>query len=449
MKNKAASAPQLKKLSLPKMRVIDPMKGVSRANYRYWRIRILAGIVMGYALFYLVRANFSIAMPCLQKMGYTKTQLGDILFFWSSLYGVGKFVNGYFSDRSNARYFMTIGLVGAAIFSLLVAWNVGYWSLLIVLLCNSWFQSMGWPPAARMLTHWFSPTELGTKWALGAASHQIGGAVIMIGGGYLVAHYGWESVFIIPSILCLGGAILLFTLIRDNPSEEGLPAVEHYKGDHFHDDGDTKPLSHQELWRRVLSNRLLWIVCFGNLFVYIVRMGVLHWAPMFLSEYKGVQLQMAGWQAGFYEIAGLFGGVSAGWVSDKLFKGRRGPVATFYMIALFVAIIVFWKTPAGYRFLDTITLFLVGFLVYGPQVLVGVASADFASKKAVGTANGLAGAFASFGSALSGACVGRLTEAYGWNGGFTFFAVAALCGAFCFSLTWHQRAVHLRSDKVA
>lgn len=427
--------------------VFDPMNGVSRPEYRYWRIRILLGVVVGYAMFYLVRSNFSIAMPALQAQGYSKVQLGDILFMWSMLYGLGKFINGYFSDRSNARYFMSIGLLGASISSLFVAFSTGYTSLVALLMFNSWFQSMGWPPAARMLTQWFAPTELGTKWALGAGSHQLGGAVIMIAGAYLVCNYGWQSVFWVPGLFCAVGAFVLFFLIRDNPSKVGLPAVEHYKGEEVTLLDDTKPLSSKELWVNVLSNRLLWIICLANMFVYIVRMGVLQWAPMFLSEFKGVRLEMAGWQAGFYEIAGLFGGFSAGWLSDKLFSGRRGPVATFYMLALFLAIVVFWKTPAGFRFLDTVTLFCVGFLVYGPQVLVGVASADFASKKAVGTANGLAGAFASLGSALSGACVGRITEAFGWDGGFIFFAIAALAGAACFALTWSHRAVHLRTVK--
>ena len=83
-------------------------------------------------------------------------------------------------------------------------------------------------------------------------------------------------------------------------------------------------------------------------------------------------------------------------------------------------------------------IILVGFFVYGPQVLIGVASADFASKKAIGTANGLAGTMGYVGSGLSGLCVGALIDNYGWAGAFTFFIGAALLGAFFFILTWRR-----------
>jgi OPA family glycerol-3-phosphate transporter-like MFS transporter len=69
-------------------------------------------------------------------------------------------------------------------------------------------------------------------------------------------------------------------------------------------------------------------------------------------------------------------------------------------------------------------------------VLIGVASADFASKKAIGTANGLAGTMGYVGSGLSGICVGALIDNWGWSAAFLFFIGSALLGAIFFLLTW-------------
>jgi sugar phosphate permease len=90
--------------------------------------------------------------------------------------------------------------------------------------------------------------------------------------------------------------------------------------------------------------------------------------------------------------------------------------------------------------LNAVAMCAVGFLVYGPQVLVGVAAADFASKKAVGMAVGLTGTFGYLGSAISGVCIGWAADHYGWDGGFVFFLVAAVLGCFFFSLTWNASA---------
>ena len=68
--------------------------------------------------------------------------------------------------------------------------------LSILWVINNWFQSMGWPPVARMLTHWFCAKELGTKWAYGATSHQVGGAITLVFTGYLVADFGWRAAFL-------------------------------------------------------------------------------------------------------------------------------------------------------------------------------------------------------------------------------------------------------------
>jgi OPA family glycerol-3-phosphate transporter-like MFS transporter len=411
-----------------------------RKIYNNWRLRVLISIIFGYGTYYLCRQNFSMIMPAfMEEFGYTKTQLGWVLTIASVVYGIGKFVNGYISDKSNARYFMVIGLLCSAIISFIMGFSESLLFLGSFLIINHWFQSMGWPPAARMITHWFAPNELGTKWALGAASHQIGGAITLIFSGYLVATLGWRYAFFIPSITAVLISIILFNRLRESPKEVGLPPVESYKkGTEINEDTSDDHLSNLELLSRVFANRNMWYICFANMCVYIVRIGIIFWAPLFLKEFKGIPLSEAGWQVAAYEITGLAGGFAAGWMSDKIMHGQRGPVGAFFMLCLALALVVFWYIPENYVFFSTISLTLVGFFVYGPQVLVGVASADFASKKAIGTANGLAGTMGYAGSGLSGICVGALIDQWGWASAFIFFITSAIIGAIFFLLTWKQ-----------
>ncbi len=433
--------------------VVDNFDNPAQANtsninaYKYWQIRILYSMAFGYAAFYLVRQNFAMAIPAISAdLGYTKTQLGLVITIWSIIYGVGKFLNGYFSDRSNARYFMSLGLLGSALTSLVMGWGSGMIFFGSVWAFNAWFQSMGWPPVSRLLTHWFGPRELGTKWGITNLSHQIGGAIIAVLAGYLIQNYGWRSAFFIPSLIAIAAAVLLFNRLRDTPQSLGLPSIEEHLNlvkTEKHIEEENLPT--KELLRRIFCNKLLWYVCLGNMFLYIVRMGVFNWAPTFLKELKGASLASSGWQVAAFEVAGMVGGVAAGWISDKLFAGRRGPVSFLYMVAMIFCLIYFWFVPAGYDGLNALAMTAVGFLVYGPQVLVGVAAADFASKKAVGMAVGLTGTFGYIGSALSGVCVGWIADQYGWDGGFIFFIISAMLGAGCFMLTWRHRAKVLES----
>lgn len=415
------------------------MTVAERKIYNKWRLRVLVSIIFGYGTYYLCRQNFSMIMPAfMEEFGYSKTQLGWILTIASIVYGVGKFINGYFSDKSDARYFMVIGLVGSSIATFILGFADSLYFLAVFLILNHWFQSMGWPPAARMLTHWFAPHELGTKWALGAASHQIGGAITLIFSGYLVANFGWRYAFFIPAIIAFIIAFILFNRLRDSPKQLGLPLVEAYKGDEtFEEDTSEDHLSTMQIFGKVFANRNMWYICFANMCVYIVRIGIIFWAPLFLKEFKNISLTHAGWQVAAYEVIGLLGGFAAGWISDKIMGGQRGPVGAFFMLCLAIALTIFWYIPEGYVYFSATALIMVGFFVYGPQVLVGVASADFASKKAVGTANGFAGTMGYVGSGLSGICVGTLIDNWGWGAAFGFFIAAALVGAMFFMLTWH------------
>ncbi|MCP4923015.1 MAG: MFS transporter [bacterium] len=411
-----------------------------RKNYRRWRIRILLSVIVGYAMFYMVRQNFTMAMPfMLEEQGYKLTDLGWVVAAFSFIYGIGKLVNGYLSDRSNARYFMPIGLAVSALLSIAMGFGPGLFLIGAFYAANGWFQSMGWPPVARMITHWFSSRELGTKWALGATSHQIGGAIIAVFAGYLITNFGWEYAFFVPGVIALFGAVFLLNRLRDRPQEVGLPPVETYKGEEPFDGEDAR-ITFQELMGRILRNRLLWYVSFANCFLYVVRAGIFNWAPMFLRHSKGSDAMAAGWQIGAYEIAGLAGGLAAGWLSDKVFKGRRGPVGTYFMLGLSLPMLYLWLAPVESQVLDTVALAVAGFLVYGPQVLVGVASADFASKRAVGVANGFAGTFAYVGVGISSIGITQIAETWGWDAGFLFFMGCSLVGAFFFALTWNHSA---------
>lgn len=421
----------------PDFKAEFPINAKDKRYYNSWRLRILVFIIIGYGAYYLCRQNFAMIIPALtEEFNYSKTQIGIILSLASIVYGVGKFINGYISDRSNARYFMPTGLFISAIITFALGCVNSIYMIGFLWVLNNWFQSMGWPPAARILTHWFAPSELGKKWALGAASHQIGGAITLIMSGYIVANYGWRYAFMVPAWLAIIISVVLFNRLRESPKILGLPPVEAYKGAA---DGDyieeQDNISSEEIFRKVFCNKNMWLISLANACVYIVRSGVIFWAPLFLSELRGISIEKAGWQVAIYEASGLFGGLSAGYISDLFYQKRRGIVGASFMLILSILIAISWQLPQEHNVAGIVLLFLMGFFVYGPQVLIGVASADFVSKKAIGTANGLAGTMGYVGAAISGAGVGCLIDDYGWSSVFIFFIISSLVGGVLFLMT--------------
>lgn len=415
-------------------------------EYRRWQRRVLVSSIIGYASFYFVRKNLSIAMPALEKgLGIQKTQLGLFLTLHGLLYGVSKFANGFLGDRANARVMMVTGLAVSAVLNLLFGLNSTVIALGIIWTANGWFQGMGFPPCARLLTNWFSPKQLATKMSIWNMSHPVGGGLILIGCGYLVG-IDWRLCFLIPAAVALVAAVFLWFTLPDTPPSVGLPELES-NGDQALEiagPGEQPPAAKQLsnsdfrsfVFKQVFCNKYIWIVSLANFFVYIIRYAVLDWGPTLLTESKHIKIQHAGWMVGGFEFCGLLGAVIGGWLTDRYFGGRAVRVCLCYMILTGVAVFLFWRIPGQSELATAALLGAAGFFIYGPQCLLAVAAANLATRKAAATAIGLTSIFGYASTVLSGWGLGAVVQHYGWNVAFQGLLIVAALGSFLFAIAW-------------
>jgi OPA family glycerol-3-phosphate transporter-like MFS transporter len=293
------------------------------------------------------------------------------------------------------------------------------------------------------MVHWFSIKERGFKMSIWNTAHNIGGGLVgplSIAG--LAIFGSWQSKFYFPGFIALAVALVAYILIRDTPQSCGLPPIEKYKNDYNAGYSETheKEFTAREIFfKYVFSNKLLWYIAVANAFVYLVRYGVLDWAPTYLEEAKGFTVKESGWAYFAYEYAGIPGTLLCGWLSDKIFKGRRAPATIIYMILVLAAIILYWQNPPGNPAIDNIALIIIGFLIYGPVMLIGVHALDLVPKKAAGTAAGLTGLFGYAGGALfANIAMGFIVDAFGWDGGFIILVAACILTIFFTALTWNH-----------
>lgn len=420
--------------------------------YSHWRVRTLYASFVGYAVYYFCRKNLSAATPSLiAELGLSKTAIGTIWSIHYLVYGVTKFTNGILADRANARYFIAIGLLASAVMNVAFGFNASLIAFGATWALNGYFQSMGAPTCVRLMCHWFSPNELGTKWGFWNISHQVGGGVILILAGWLTQSYGWRSAFFVPAILGVVCALFLINRLRDTPESLGLPSIEEYRNDHsvehtgaVEEGADWKKI----VWEGVLKNKQIWILSVANFFVYIVRYGAMDWAPTFLVEVKKSTIASAAAKTALFEFLGIAGSLLAGYISDKYFPGRRHLINVLYMFVLIFAVWGFWLVPPGHPAVDAALLGAVGFLVYGPHLLVGVCTADISGKVSAASANGMTGLFGYMGSIVSGIGTGFFVEHFGWGGGFALFIGSALIGTVLFLFTGTKQPSNAAVDPV-
>src|SRR5437016_6265568 len=418
------------------VQLTDPQ--VIARKYRYWQTRVLFSSIIGYATFYFVRKNLSIAMPFMEiGLGIQKSQLGLFLTLHGLLYGVSKFANGFFGDRANARALMVTGLAASAILNVAFGFSSGVMILGVIWMANGWFQGMGFPPCARLITHWFSPKQLATKMSIWNISHPIGGAVILILCGYLVV-FGWRICFFVPAAIALVCAAFLWFTLPDTPPSVGLPEVE---GTHHESqERESKENFKAFVIVHVFKNKYIWIVSIANFFVYIIRYAVLDWGPTMLTQAKHIKIGHAAWMVAGFEFGGLLGALFGGWITDRFLGGRAIRVCLIYMLLAGVSIFVFWKVSLQSELLMAGILAAAGFFIYGPQCLLAVTAANLATKRAAATAIGLTSIFGYASTVLSGWGLGALVQRYGWDVGFEGLIIVAAIGTLLFIAAWPAKA---------
>lgn len=447
------------------------------ARYNALRWQVFIGAFIGYAAFYIVRKNFSMAIPMLEPFGIEKSELGLVLGMNAVAYALSKFLMGSVSDRSDARKFLPLGLILASLAMAFMVVPITGLDLInhperkmtaIVLMgvlnfLVGWFNGMGWPPCGRVMTHWFSQKERGTWMSVWNCAHNVGGGLVGPMATYGAVWFGsmlygqneqlyfLAGTYLFPAATAILVAIIAYCLLRDTPQSCGLPSVEKWRNDYpeNYSEKSEEVLPVKEIFfKYVFNNRLLWFIAISNAFVYMVRYGCLDWAPSMLAD-KGIDIKEAGWAYFAYEYAAIPGTIICGIVSDKLFHGKRSMPTVIFMLLVAVFIGLYWyafKMETPNISLIVTCMIGIGFFIYGPVMLIGVQALDLAPKNAAGTAAGFTGFFGYFfGTAiLANYVVGLVAEKVSWDATF-----AMLLGACVLSIVFMLMTVGKKNyDKI-
>ena len=431
--------------------------------FKSMRFRVFMGSFLGYAAYYLVRKNLSLAAPDMIAEGLIdKLGVGIAASAVSIAYAFSKFIMGTLSDRSDARKFLTVGLIIAS----LVMMGVGFMPfsaanmglnvaiLFAFMIFVGILSGMGWPPCGRIMAYWFSQNERSFKMSLWNTSHTIGagtlGILALVGVTLFVdlgIEQSWRANFIVPSAVALALAAFCWWALRDTPESCGLPSVADWRNDHSgvktkEKVGEKVPFKTQ-LFDYVLKNKWIWMIALANAFVYMVRYGIGDWSPTYLQETGIMTAAESKVAFSVHNYVGAVGTIVCGWISAKFFKGRCAPPNAIFMGLVLVGALIYWQVPALVAMTGIeakvwayVALILIGFCIYGPVALVSIQALNLVPKNAAGTAAGFVGlsGYLIGDSLLSKIIVGGIADKSWDVANFTFVIGSILAILICIAL---------------
>jgi sugar phosphate permease len=235
----------------------------------------------------------------------------------------------------------------------------------------------------------------------------------------------------VPAALLLISAFHMFFLLEEKPA-----VVEETQ----------KPTAGGEsnLWynlKATLTNPALWLVAVALCLLDACRYGFTDWGVTHLKEVQGASVGSAAFKYAVLPCGGILGAYCAGWATDRFFDGRRAPVICVLLLVLaglagVYNTVVHWGLAASVSI-----LFLIGFCIFGPQVLlVGTLPVDLARRDTAAAAAGFVNFMGYMGAAAGDKLTGHLAQDYGWRFAVGFWAGCALAGALVIACLWNFSA---------
>ncbi|MFV1996180.1 MAG: MFS transporter, partial [Verrucomicrobiales bacterium] len=125
--------------------------------------------------------------------------------------------------------------------------------------------------------------------------------------------------------------------------------------------------------------------------------------------------------------------------TDRFFGGRRAPVIAILLVALGSLTLVYSVAVDRGLGVSVFLLALIGFAIYGPQVLlVGTAPVDLARKGTAAAAVGFVNFMGYMGAFAGDVVTGNLVEHRGWQAGLYFWSGCAFAAAVVSALLWNK-----------
>lgn len=413
-------------------------------DLRYWQVRVFIITWVAYASFYLTRqalsgAKLGILDDVVASQILTREVLGTIDAIYLTVYACGQFVWGGVADRWGPRVVVLTGLLLSALTALMMGLVPALMLFLPLIAIQALAQSMGWAALCKNVNAFFPIRARGRMMGLWSTNFIFGGLIGTPFAGWLA--YGvfdsWRMAFIGSALMVFLVAVAFYWFQRNSLTDVGLAevVVEAPGSDAV---AATRP-AFKDTLLAPLRNAMVFKLGLSYLLLKPARYAILFWGPVIAFEaLPNLSFLGATVLPLVFGLAGLAAPISVGWVSDKIFDGKRIPVAVL-SLACTIGILVLFMPLAklGSIPLFVLALALLGFFLYGAETIISaVAAVDFGTNRHAGASVGFINGCGAIGAILGGWLPGFITE----GTLFIMFAIAAAVSMLILLPSWHRRS---------
>lgn len=297
----------------------------------FWqkRFTVLTMVFIAFVICYLDRVNISIAAISMQKeLGWTNVQKGWVFsaFFWG--YFPLQIVGGYLSNRFGAKLVLGFAVLFWSFFTVITPWAAVI--SIPALLAARFLMGLGEaglsPSSFTVAGRWFPHHEQTRVMGFFSSGTILGTVLALIGGSWLITHYGWESVFYVFGALGVIWSALWYFVFHNQPEDH--PTISPEEINLIQSGGGVKEKSKTIPWSQILFSPRVWAICVVAFAASWTLYIFLSWLPSYFADVHGLNLSGAGIYALLPWITMFIMLNFSAWVADKMLTNKVSTTKT-------------------------------------------------------------------------------------------------------------------------
>ncbi|MFC4549834.1 MULTISPECIES: MFS transporter [Halorussus] len=314
-------------------------------------------------------------------------------------------------DRTDVRR-----AVSAAAAALLIAGGWGwyaavtgsYWGLVASRILGGFAYVVFWNAGANLVGQAVGPDVRATAVGVFTASAPVGFALGQFGSPLVAARFGWPATLpVFAAIAAVGVAVFLaatqgrgLAIEADAPTWSGVV--------------------------RLFTDRDAWTLSTLSFLAFSLYLFLNSWLPSYLSDELGLSLATGGLLTAALPAVGVLSRTGGGVLSDRLFDGRRRPVAVLSFVVSAPAVVGFVFT--GDLWAVVALVVVAGFSVQLTMGLLYTYVSEIVPASVRTTAVSMLTSVGLFGAFVAPIAAGAVIDRFGYRAAFLVGGAVALVG---------------------
>ncbi len=316
---------------------------MDKARIKHYRW-VVAGLIFFITLVnFIDRSAISFVIdPLKREFHFTDTQFGMILSAFGMGYVLLTAFGGWLVDRFGTRIVWPLAAISWSLCVGVLGFAAGFWGFIGLRFLLGVTEGPHFPAMTRSISDWLPPMERARALSLGLVAIPLSSVLGAPICSYLVADFGWRTMFIAISAAGIVWAVVWYFLFTDKPQNSPYVGEEEKKLIATSNPKVVERKQEHVDWRFILTHPALIannIAYFA--FGYMLFFATL-WLPGYFLSQHGLNLKSVGWYLTIpWLVSAVFlkaGGILSDWLYRKTGSSRLARAHVIWSSQLLAAI---------------------------------------------------------------------------------------------------------------